>query len=63
VTLTSKDGKWNKTFKIGRKANYRECIPTGSYTYTIDVPPPWGSINGELEISRGRTLTFPIHGS
>lgn len=63
VTLTSKDGKWNKTFKIGRKANYRECVPPGSYTYTVDVPPPWGSINGEVAIQRGRTLTFPIHGS
>lgn len=63
VTLTSKDGKWNKTFKIGRKANYRECLPPGSYTYTVDVPPPWGSVNGEVAIQRGRTLTFPIHGS
>ena len=63
VTLTSKDGQWNKTFKIGRKANYRECLPPGSYTYTIDVPPPWGSINGKLDIQRGRTITFPIYGN
>lgn len=61
VTLTSKDGKWNKTFKIGRKANHRECLPPGTYTYTVDIPPPWGSINGELEISRGRTISLPIH--
>ncbi|MEZ4732622.1 MAG: tetratricopeptide repeat protein [Caldilineaceae bacterium] len=63
VTLTSKDGQWNKTFKVGRKANYRECVSPGSYTYTIDVPPPWGSVNGELTISRGRTITFPIYGN
>ncbi len=63
VTLTSKDGRYNQTFKVGRKANYRHCVAPGGYTYTIDVPPPWGSINGELEIQRGRTITFPIYGN
>lgn len=63
VTLTSKDGRYNQTFKVGRKANYRHCVAPGSYTYTIDVPPPWGSINGELDLQRGRTITFPIYGN
>jgi len=63
VTLTSKDGRYNQTFKVGRKANYRHCVAPGGYTYTIDVPPPWGSINGELDIQRGRTITFPIYGN
>lgn len=63
VTLTSKDGRYNQSFKVGRKANYRHCVAPGGYTYTIDVPPPWGSINGELDIQRGRTITFPIYGN
>ena len=63
VTLTSKDGRYNQTFKVGRKATCRHCVAPGGYTYTIDVPPPWGSINGELDIQRGRTITFPIYGN
>jgi serine protease Do len=63
VTLTGKDGRYNQTFTVGRKANDRHCVAPGGYTYTIDVPPPWGSINGELDIQRGRTITFPIYGN
>lgn len=61
VTFTSKDGKWNKTFKVARKSSHQECFAPGTYTYTLDAPPPWGSINGRIDIAPGSYQRFPVN--
>lgn len=60
ITFTKADGSWNKTFKVARGGEYRECFDPGKYTYTLDAPPPWGSTNGELTVSAGDNYAFPI---
>ncbi|MEM7134747.1 MAG: tetratricopeptide repeat protein [Chloroflexota bacterium] len=62
VTLNRPSDGWNKTWKIAGKAKHTECMPPGKYTYTVDVPPPWGSINGDFEMGAGDSYSFPIYG-
>lgn len=62
ITLSRPSDGWNKTWKIGGKAKHTECMPAGRYTYTVDVPPPWGSINGEFVMGAGERHNFPIYG-
>ncbi|MFN8486347.1 MAG: trypsin-like peptidase domain-containing protein [Caldilineaceae bacterium] len=61
ITFTSKDGKWNKTFKVGGKGSHQECFAPGEYTYTLDAPPPWGSSNGRIDIAPGSYRRFPVN--
>lgn len=62
VTFTNKEGNWNTTFKVARRGTYRACFNPGRYTYTIDVPPPWGSINGMVEVTAGMYQEWPVWG-
>jgi serine protease Do len=39
------------------------CLDLGRYTYTIDAPPPWGSINGDLTVNAGDRFRWPIEGN
>ena len=61
ITFTSKDGKWNETFKVGRKAQQRHCFRAGEYTFTVDAPPPWESYNERIIILPGANLTHPVN--
>ncbi len=60
VTFTRRGDGWNVTFKVPQDGENRQCFDPGSYTYTLDAPPPWGSTNGELEIGAGDNYLFPI---
>ncbi|MEZ4663233.1 MAG: SH3 domain-containing protein [Caldilineaceae bacterium] len=62
ITFTRKGDGWNRTFKVGKGVEQRECLDPGKYTYTLDAPPPWGSSNGELEVAAGDNYLFPIRG-
>ncbi len=62
VTFTARDRSWSDSFKIGANATKEYCLDPGRYTYTIDAPPPWGSVNGELEVHAGDYYTWPIRG-
>ena len=61
VTLTKKGGG-NLTFKVPSMGQYQFCIDPGQYTYTIDAPPPWGDINGNLDAKAGDRYRWPIRG-
>lgn len=61
ITFTSKDGKWNETFKVGRKAQQRHCFRAGEYTFTVDAPPPWGSFNDRVIIPPGANIPYPVN--
>jgi hypothetical protein len=39
-----------------------KCLDPGRYTYTIDAPPPWGTLNGEMTVQAGDAFLWPISG-
>jgi hypothetical protein len=36
------------------------CLGPGRYTYTIDAPPPWASVNDYLDVVAGQHYRFPV---
>ena len=62
VTFTRTENGKGTTFKVGGNGEVDKCFAPGRYTYTIDAPPPWNSINGELTVQAGDAFLFPISG-
>jgi serine protease Do len=60
VTFTNQDNGKAETFTVAKKAVNDHCFDPGRYTYTIDVPPPYDSINGEARLAAGDYYSFPI---
>lgn len=60
VTFTAQDRSWSDSFKIAAMGTKEYCLDPGRYTYTIDAPPPWNSINGELTVQAGDRYLWPI---
>lgn len=60
VTITGGDGTFNQSFKVPDSKEVPYCLSPGHYTYTIDAPPPWADINGELDAKAGDRFLFPI---
>ncbi len=63
ITLTAQDWQWSDTFRLAGSEERPYCLGPGRYTYTIDAPPPWNEINGELKVTAGERLLFPIRAS
>lgn len=62
VTFTAQDRPWSDSFKIPAGGTREYCLDPGRYTYTIDAPPPWNSVNGELVVNAGDRYRWPIRG-
>jgi serine protease Do len=62
ITFTRTENGRGTTFKVGGNGEAEKCFDPGRYTYTIDAPPPWNSINGELTVQAGDAFLFPISG-
>lgn len=62
VTFTAQDRQWSDSFTIPAMGTKEYCLDPGRYTYTIDAPPPWNSINGEITVNAGERLLWPIRG-
>ena len=62
VTITRLDTNKGETFKLAGGAEVEKCLDPGSYTYTLDAPPPWNSVNGELNVQAGDAFLWPIQG-
>jgi serine protease Do len=62
ITFTRTENGRGTTFKVGGNGEAEKCFDSGRYTYTIDAPPPWNSINGELTVQAGDAFLFPISG-
>ncbi len=60
VTFTRSDSGKGSTFKVAGNGEAEKCFDPGRYTYTIDAPPPWNSINGELTVQAGDQFLFPV---
>lgn len=61
-TFTAQDWNWNESFQVPADAEQEYCLSPGRYTYTVDAPPPWSSINGELQVQAGDRYLWPIRG-
>lgn len=62
ITLTRTDTGRGTTFKVAGGGESEQCFDPGRYTYTMDAPPPWNSINGELTVEAGDAFLWPIAG-
>lgn len=62
ITVTRSDTGKGTTFKVAGGAEVEKCFDPGRYTYTMDAPPPWNSINGDLEVQAGDAFLWPISG-
>lgn len=63
ITFTGQSGQGSRNFRVGGHSSLRQCFAPGPYTYTMDAPPPWDDINGDLDVQRGMNITFPVRGS
>lgn len=62
VTITRADTGKGETFRVAGGAEVEKCLDPGKYTYTIDAPPPWGTLNGEMTVQAGDAFLWPISG-
>ncbi|MEZ4639789.1 MAG: SH3 domain-containing protein [Caldilineaceae bacterium] len=60
ITFTRRSDSWNTTFRVPRSESVVQCFAPGTYTYTIDEPPPWNSINDEMRVDAGDRFLFPV---
>jgi serine protease Do len=60
ITFTNAATGQGETFKVPPNGATDRCFIPGRYTYTIDAPPPWNSVNGEIEVHAGDLYLFPI---
>ncbi len=61
-TIEAVGWNWRETFRIPAGAEIPYCLSPGRYNYTIDAPPPWGNINGSIDVAAGDALLWPIQG-
>jgi serine protease Do len=62
VTVTRADTGKGETFRVAGGGEVDKCLDPGRYTYTIDAPPPWGTLNGEMTVQAGDAFLWPISG-
>lgn len=61
-TMTRSTDQQSRTFTVPLHGEKLECFEPGPYTYTIDAPPPWNSINGILDVAPGDQLRWAVGG-
>lgn len=62
VTITAVDWKWRDNFKLAPMTERVCCLSPGHYTYTLDCPPPWADLNGQLTVEAGDRYLWPVRG-
>ncbi|MEZ4659281.1 MAG: SH3 domain-containing protein [Caldilineaceae bacterium] len=60
ITLTRRADGWADTFKLQPNEERPYCLDPGRYDYTLDAPPPWGTLNDTIEVTAGDRFYFPI---
>lgn len=60
ITFTRSDTGKGTTFKVPGNGEVDKCFDPARYTYTMDAPPPWNSINGEVTVQAGDAFLWPI---
>lgn len=59
-TFTRTSDNWSDIVKVTSDQDVPYCLLPGYYRVTIDAPPPWSSINRDLDIKAGDRAYFPI---
>lgn len=59
-TFTDSNGK-GTTFKVPEDGSVEKCLAPGKYTYTLDAPPPWSSVNGEFTVEAGDNVQYDLY--
>ncbi len=60
VTLTLQTVSEGVDFQVAAGEEVLYCLEPGRYTFTLDAPPPYGSLNGDFEAIEGERAIFPI---
>ena len=60
VTLTLQPISEGLDFRVAAGEEVIYCLEPGRYTFTLDAPPPFGSLNGDFEAIEGERAIFPI---
>jgi hypothetical protein len=62
VTISGGPNRINETFRVPPMTDIPICLDPGRYNYTIDAPPPWGTLNESIDVVAGDRLLWPIRG-
>ena len=60
VTITAKDWAFSDNFRVPEGGEMPYCFAPGRYAVTVDAPPPWNSINIDLDVKAGERFLFPL---
>ncbi|CAN5420025.1 hypothetical protein BH10CHL1_BH10CHL1_21940 [soil metagenome] len=60
ITVTRSDTNQSTVYKVPSGQETPACLDPGAYTYTVDAPPPWASINGQLDVTAGARFLIPV---
>ena len=60
ITFTDQATGQGVTFTVPGQGEVEKCFDPGTYSYTLDAPPPWSSTNDVLTVQPGDLFLFPI---
>ncbi|MCX6047474.1 MAG: SH3 domain-containing protein [Chloroflexi bacterium] len=60
ITVTRSDNNQSTVYSVANGQETPACLDPGHYTYTVDAPPPWASINGQLDVTAGARFLIPV---
>ncbi len=60
ITVTRSDTNQSTVYTVANGQEIPACLDPGAYTYTVDAPPPWASINGQLDVTAGARFLIPV---
>ncbi len=60
ITFTDQATGQGVTFTVPGQGEVEKCFDPGTYSYTLDAPPPWSSTNDVLTVQAGDQFLFPI---
>ncbi len=60
ITVTRTDTNQSNVYKVASGQETPACLDPGHYAYTVGAPPPWASINGQLDVKAGERFRIPV---
>ncbi|MEM7125784.1 MAG: SH3 domain-containing protein [Chloroflexota bacterium] len=60
LTFTFTGDDYSDSVKVRTNEDVPYCLYPGTYTVTVDAPPPWSELNETLKVVAGVHLFFPI---
>ena len=65
VSLTNRETGQSQDFRVaaGNGTSETRCVDPGRYSVTIDAPPPWSTLNGDVTAAPGELVDIPVYAS